>query len=95
MRADRRAVRREIGAEARVQPGDLEIEVDHRQRIEQGVDRALRARSRQRVPHPMGTVHQLGCRDGRDRDVLIALRDEQGVEIDVRALGRDQDAGIN
>ena len=42
---DRGPLRREVGAEARVQPRDLEIEVDDRKTVEQDLDRALGARS--------------------------------------------------
>ena len=95
VRAQRRGLRRGCGAEARVQPGDLEMEVDHRGRVEPRIDRALGTRSRYRVRQAMGAVHQLGRRDGRDCDVLAPLCGEEGVEIEVRALGRDQDAGVD
>ena len=95
VRADRRALRREVGAEARVQPGDLEIEAHNRKTREHRFRAAFGARSGHRVSQPMRSVQQLRNADRRRRHVEDTQLRENRAEVDVATLRGDEHARVD
>src|SRR5207247_6009095 len=80
---------------AGVQARGHELERKHREVFEQALDEGLTRGADLACRRPMDAVPELRGRDGRRRDLLVALLGEHALEVESRALGGDQNARVD
>jgi hypothetical protein len=75
--------------------GDVEIEGNHRNQLEEILDEAVGTRARHGTFEPVDAVEQLGCGDRRHRDLFVVAFAMERRGIEPASFHRDEDAGVD
>jgi len=95
VRANRRTLGRQLGAQPRVHASHFEVERNHRDTIEQTLDESFGLRLLHATLEPVNAMQQLRRGYRGDRHFVIEMAGKRGLEIECSAFGGNEAARID